>query len=270
MDAQKELQNIVNLDSYPLCSEALINKTREELGRSSVITLPNFLRSSAVDAIVQESLRQQHKAFYTNSTHNVYLTPRSELYPQNHVYNLQIKSTKGCVQADQIKEDSLLKSLYYNAAFQEFLARVLEVDRLCPYQDPLSSVNVHFASRGQNLGWHFDNSAFATTLLLRKPRSGGTFEYVPNVRDSSSRNADEETRMGFERVRSVLDGNETPRRLNMEPGTLVLFRGRNALHRVTPVEGDRTRILAVLAYNETPGVELSEEARITFYGRTGV
>ena len=51
-------------------------------------------------------------------------------------------------------------------------------------------------------------------------------------------------------------------------GTLVLFRGRNALHRVTPNASDRTRMPAVLASNAQPGISLSEAARMTFYGRT--
>jgi predicted 2-oxoglutarate/Fe(II)-dependent dioxygenase YbiX len=53
----------------------------------------------------------------------------------------------------------------------------------------------------------------------------------------------------------------------MPPGALVLFRGRNALHRVTPVKGRITRMLVVLAYNSAPGVALSESARMTFFGR---
>jgi predicted 2-oxoglutarate/Fe(II)-dependent dioxygenase YbiX len=53
----------------------------------------------------------------------------------------------------------------------------------------------------------------------------------------------------------------------MEAGTLVLFRGRDAIHRVTPVQGNTTRMLAVLAYNSEPGIALSESARMTFFGR---
>ena len=53
----------------------------------------------------------------------------------------------------------------------------------------------------------------------------------------------------------------------MDAGTLALFRGRNSMHRVTPVYGGSTRVLAVLAYNSEPGVALSESARMTFYGR---
>ena len=73
--------------------------------------------------------------------------------------------------------------------------------------------------------------------------------------------------MNFDGVRAVLDGEMPVRKLKIDPGTLVLFRGRNAIHRVTPTEGGRTRILVVLAYNDAPGVALSETARMTFYGR---
>ena len=53
----------------------------------------------------------------------------------------------------------------------------------------------------------------------------------------------------------------------MGAGDLMLFRGRDALHRVTPSQGEITRMLVVLAYNAEPNVSLSESARMTFYGR---
>jgi hypothetical protein len=53
----------------------------------------------------------------------------------------------------------------------------------------------------------------------------------------------------------------------MENGSLVLFRGKDAIHRVTPTIGGRTRILSVLAYNASAGVKLSESARMTFFGK---
>jgi hypothetical protein len=73
--------------------------------------------------------------------------------------------------------------------------------------------------------------------------------------------------MNFEGVRALLDEQIQPDALSMDPGTLVLFRGRNSVHRVSPNESDRTRMLAVLAYNSKSGVFLSESARMTFSGR---
>ena len=57
-------------------------------------------------------------------------------------------------------------------------------------------------------------------------------------------------------------------RLAFSPGDLVMFRGRNAMHRVTPTEGAVTRMLVVFAFNDRPEIGLSDSALQTFYGRT--
>ena len=129
------------------------------------------------------------------------------------------------------------------------------------YADDLSSINLHYAQQGQELGWHFDESSFAVTLLIQAPESGGTFEYIENMRDADA------GEMNYQGVEKVLDNVLTVKKLIAQAGTLTLFRGRNAIHRVTPTEGDTTRILTVLAYNSKPNVALSESARMTFYGR---
>jgi len=138
---------------------------------------------------------------------------------------------------------------------------VLGEEQLYPYADKLSSINLHYASEGQELGWHFDNSSFAITLLIQKPQAGGVFEYVENLRNADAGD------MNYAGVEKLLNKETEPKKLGIEAGDLVLFRGRNAIHRVTPTEGDTTRMLVVLAYNSQPDISLSETARMTFYGR---
>jgi hypothetical protein len=55
--------------------------------------------------------------------------------------------------------------------------------------------------------------------------------------------------------------------LRLNAGTLNVFRGKNTAHRVTPVEGEHKRIIAVFSYYEKAGVQFSEEEQIGFYGR---
>ena len=199
--------------------------------------------------------------FYADTTHNVYLTDPDPSLPADHSFNRQIISTKGLIADDHVAADSPLRDLYNDEHFRSFLAQVLGIEQVHPYADDLSSINVHFADQGRELGWHFDNSAFAVTMLLQAPDAGGVFEYVPALRSSATGD------MAFERVAAVLDGREPVKTLSFAPGALVLFRGRDALHRVTPVKGSTTRLLVVFAYNEEPGITLSESARTTFYGR---
>lgn len=201
------------------------------------------------------------KAYFCTQSHSVYLSPSDPDLADDHPRNRQVISSKGCICDDDVAADSVLRQLYDNQQFRDFIMAVTGEDQLHPYADPLSSINIHYARRGQELGWHFDNSSFAITLLIEKPGAGSHFEYVKNMRNADA------GEMNYEGVERLLDGKMPADRLHFDPGTLVLFRGRNAIHRVSPNESDDVRMLAVLAYNNQPGVELSPNARMTFYGR---
>lgn len=253
--------DVVNLDDFPLRDTGFRSDCKHTLDESGALVMPGFLTSDAVEAVQREGRERQDLAYYTVDDHNIYLTPADPDYAEEHPRNRLISSSKGCITDDQVAADSVLRTLYNDPTFREFLCIVLGEDSLYPYADTLSSINLHYASEGQELGWHFDNSSFAITLLIQEPVGGGAFEYVKDVRDADS------GEMNFELAADVLDGRTLTTSLAMSAGTLVLFRGRNSMHRVTPTRGDRTRMLVVLAYNTEPGISLSESARMTFYGR---
>jgi len=252
---------LIRFDLHPLADARWRRDCREQLNQHGALVLRQFLQPAALQAIVAEGEAQRHRAFHTVSKHNVYLMKPDAAYSADHPRNRDVKSTKGCITDDLIADESPLRQLYNDAQFQAFLCEVLGERALYPYADPLSSINLHYAPDGQELGWHFDNSSFAITLLVQKPRGGGLFQYVKDLRDA------EAGEMNYDGVAEVLDQRRPVEALKIDAGDLVLFRGRNSLHRVTPTEGDITRMLAVLAYNTQPGVALSETARMTFYGR---
>jgi len=261
--SEKESSNLatlINSDRWDIDCSAFQSECKAQLDNDGVVVLPNFLTPSTVAQLQDEGRQQQHHAFYTNSTHNVYLQKNDEQLPLSHPRNQAITSSKGCITTDQIPDGSPLHRLYKSSRFKRFLCSVLDEKALYEYADRLSSINLHYASQGQELGWHFDNSSFAITLLIQQPEQGGVFEYVKDLRGLHDE-------WNFDGVGAVLRGEQSTHALEMEPGCLVLFRGRNALHRVTPTIGQTTRMLAVLAYNSEPDISLSESARMTFYGR---
>lgn len=257
----QQLQAIVDLSVHPLGDASFRAQCKQTLDDHGVLVLRGFLGDGAVATIRQEGLDHSGAAFYANSKHNVYLKPQDESLPADHARNRLVLSSKGCITDQDVPADSPLRTLYDAPLFRDFLCAVLNEAQIYPYADGLSSINLHYAHTGQELGWHFDNSSFAITLLIQKPDAGGVFEYVGALRDADS------GEMNYAGVTRALDGEVPVNQLAMEPGDLVLFRGRNAMHRVTPTEGAVTRMLVVLAYNAQPGIALSESARMTFYGR---
>ncbi|MBP2169415.1 hypothetical protein J2125_002607 [Erwinia toletana] len=255
------LATTLNLLSHPISDKQYIAGCKRQLDQSGALVLRDFLTAEALQSIKQEGDANSHRAFYASNSHNVYLSQPDSSLPADHARNRQVVSSKGCITDEEIPADSPLRALYNAGLFKQFLCGVLGEQQLYPYADSLSSINLHYAHNGQELGWHFDNSSFAITLLIQKPQDGGVFEYVSNLRDA------DRGEMNFAGVQQVLEGERTPEKLVIAPGDLVLFRGRNALHRVTPTEGDTTRMLVVLAYNARPDIALSETARMTFYGR---
>ena len=253
-------KNIIST-SYSINDSDYRKVCKETLDRGGVLVLPDFIGRQAIIAMKEEAQLGLSEAYFCSSNHNVYLSLPDDNYPDDHPRNLQVISSKGLIGDDQLREESPLKQLYRDNEFRSFIAEIVGLKTLYPYEDSISCVNIHYAKEGQELGWHFDNSSFAITLLIDKPESGGDFEYLKDVRDADV------GEMNFDGVANVLSGETTPQCLDMEPGTLVLFRGRNSMHRVTPTIGNKTRMLAVLAYNSEPGISLSENARMTFYGR---
>lgn len=256
-----ELSKIIQMSDYPITDMAFHQQCKQTLDAHGTLVLPNFLSPAAIASIVEEGREKQSLAYFSKDEHNVYLKAADPEFASDHSRNKFVRSSKGCITDDQISADSPLRSLYDSEPFRVFLAAVLNEEQLYNYADPLSSINLHYASEGQELGWHFDESSFAITLLLQSPEQGGDFEYIENMRDADA------GEMNYQEVAEVLAGQRESKKLNADAGTLTLFRGRNAMHRVTPVVGDTTRMLVVLAYNSKPNVELSESARMTFYGR---
>ena len=255
------LDTIIDLTAHPITDDSFAARCRDTLDQTGVLVLPDFITPSALAAMRAESEAGQKDAYFCSQSHSVYLTPENPEFAADHPANRSVISSKGCICDDVIEGNSPLRSLYDAPEFRAFVAHVTGEQALYPYADPLSSINIHYANRGQELGWHFDNSAFAITLLIQKPDAGSRFEFIKDLRDSDA------GEMNYDGVAGLLDGDVAPEVLDMEPGTLVLFRGRNSIHRVSPNESDKTRMLAVLAYHAQPDIELSESARMTFYGR---
>lgn len=260
--AQTSTSPHIELIKHPIGDVGFADHCRDQLDADGALILRSFFTRKAVELAAAEAAELESSAFYSNAIHNVYLTATDPELADHHPFNRPVVSNKGLIADDLIAGDSPIREIYEDPILRSFLAIVLGLDKVYPYPDKLSSIVISVAGEGMQLGWHFDTSASSVTMLLQAPDDGGTFEYIPDVRDADA------GEMAFENVESVLDGDESVCTLEFDPGDLVLFRGRNALHRVTPVIGTTTRSLVIFAFNERPDASMSEEALHTFFGRT--
>lgn len=252
---------LIDTAQHPIDSIEFASECRHRLDADGALVLPGFFTAETIRQAAAESAQLEATAFFNDATHNVYLSAADPTLPDDHPFNRRVISNKGLIADDHVPADSPIRAIYDDDSFRTFIGRVVGVEPLYPYPDKLSSIVISVAGDGMELGWHFDTSAFSITMLLQAADEGGVFEFIPEVRDADAGH------MGFERVDRILDGHETAQTLEFAPGDLVMFRGRNALHRVTPAHGPTTRSLVIYALNERPDASMSDEALMTFFGR---
>ncbi len=258
--------NLIDLERYPildLSSDAtreLTRHCRDQLDCSGACELPGFLKPEAVAMLVREGDSLAALAYHSVVTGTPYLAAPDASLPEDHPRKFFEPTSVGVVAYDQFPPESALRRLFEWDPLMEFIAAALKKDRLYRYADPMGALNLAVMGEGERLHWHFDQTDFVTSIALRPSAAGGDFEYVPLIRSATDEN--------YPRVQRLLEGsNEDVVRVPMHPGTLLLFEGRNSIHRVTPISGDTTRLVALLAYDTKPGTRSSKGLQMARYGR---
>ena len=90
----RELAEIINEQIYDLSDADFSQQCKRELDEKGVLTLSNFLNANTLKELVEEAENGASQAYYTNSTHNVYLTKINNNFKPEHVINKQLRSEK--------------------------------------------------------------------------------------------------------------------------------------------------------------------------------
>jgi len=259
---------LVDLASYPIDrpgSDAYVTLAelcRDQLETTGASILRGFLRPDALDHALESAHRlvaAAHRSEIDNGS--PYLELPEDHWPEGHPRLMNGPTSLGATAYDRFPASDPIRQLYESDPFMTFLAAALGRDRLYRYDDPLGALNLAVMTAGDQLWWHFDQTDFVVSIALQSSQRGGDFECVPMLRSEDDERYDD--------VARVLTGaDEAAVRVPMEPGTLMLFQGRHSLHRVTPIEGDVPRLVALLAYDTKAGTCSSELLRAFRYGRT--
>lgn len=115
------LNGIVNLGRNPLGESDFRKKCKAHLDQHGALVLSDFIFEDAIKSIRNDGIDNQHLAYYTANSHNIYLTLKDTDLADSHPYNRQINSLKGCITTDQIPARSVLHTLDNALEFKSFL-----------------------------------------------------------------------------------------------------------------------------------------------------
>ncbi|EIK95510.1 hypothetical protein PMM47T1_17030 [Pseudomonas sp. M47T1] len=261
------MNNVIDLARYPLDRMGspgwleLVEQSRTALRQHGMFNLEGFIHAGTVSQAAAQIKPTMDSQSHTHArTHNIYFKPHIDDLPADHPALRAVQTVSHTLCADQL-QGSLVSQVYEYPPLVAFLAAVMEKPELHVMADPLARVNVMSYRHGETLNWHFDRSEFTTTLMLQAPAQGGEFQYRSDLRSAENPN--------YAGVAELLEGRDPQvQTLTLRAGTLNVFRGKHTAHRVTPVAGERERMVAVFSYYEKPGVLFSAEEQQGFYGRT--
>ena len=258
---------LVDLERYPVfdlgspVGRAVVETGRAQLAAIGAAELSGFVTPHGVDVLVADAEALSSRAYHSTGVGTAYLEiPDFEL-PDTHPRRWLGPYGVRAVAYDLMPHDSPLRQLYEWDPLKELIAAILDRGPLHRYADPFGALNLAVMEDGDELQWHFDQTDFVVSLAIQAADEGGDFEVAPLVRA-----ADDER---YDDVAAVLGG-DTDRvvTLAMAPGTLLIFEGRNSLHRVSPIRGASRRHVGLLAYDTKPGTMGSDVLRMSRYGRT--
>ena len=249
------LADIVNLRQYPLVQpesvayKNLVSEASSQLAKKSICVLPDFFHQDGI-RWARQSIRQiEHLAEPRRFKRTPYVfNPPTRDVPLDDPRRQAQEYDISYLYGGQLDADQAIRVVYRWNCLHDFLSLVVG-HRLFPLADTTYDLIVSLIHDGGIHGWHFDSNEFAVSLMLEPSETGGVFEYVPDIRTHDDERFDDVTRVlsgERHRVRSVA----------VTPGTLVLFRGHYALHRVSRVGGARPRCMAIMSFDRRPGMVL--------------
>jgi hypothetical protein len=257
---------LVDLARYPIAdlsapaARDLVQRSRATLEADSVLMLHDFVTPAAREAMVGELLAALPQAYRRQDSLTVYYEGETRP-PEGHGALAPNPSRQTIFAGDQFAREGALWSLFLWDGLTDFVAAIVGGGALYRSADPLASLTATAIGDGDQHAWHFDQNDFVVSLLLQEPDEGGRFEMIPGAKADDSR-------IDHAVVARALAGREeSVIRPPMRAGTFSVFRGRRALHRVSPARGWRQRLIALFSYDRKPGMMFTPEVYRVAFGR---
>lgn len=262
------LETVVDVERYPISdlatpsAVAMVESERVALADRGVAIMPGFVRAEALSLISSELLARRDLLHLEDVWGTPYLDLPDETLPEGHPRRTSVRSLTWVLAYDAVPHDSPARVLYESDTMKDFVGALLGLDPLYRMADPLGALNLTLMEDGHVQGWHYDNADFVVSLAVQASEGGGAFECAASIRTADDERYDDVARV----LRG--DAEDLVETYAMTPGTLMVFKGRHSLHRVSSVRGGVARMVALFAYDATPDADSTELFKLVRYGRS--
>ena len=258
---------LVATGRYPLhtldqeAGAALLESCRRQMNATGVCRLCSFLSEAGLEALRREARALSAHAHHSERYFTPYYRKPDPCLPADDPRAAALRFAVGYVGRDRLRLRAAIETLFGWEPMRALVEAALDSGPIHRFDDSLGSLNVTVMRSGETLAWHFDACEAVVSVPLQASERGGRFEYLRPFAGSET-----EIRARISRVLhgDVREAIEVP----MEPGDFVLFRGRHSLHRVTPVEGARERLMLLMSYDDVASRAADTASNLDLFGRT--
>lgn len=263
---------IINTAKYPIGElsnnsfRELCNDARQTLQHSGVLQLADFLQPAITSQLIEHAEAFRSSGHRMDGLFPAYSDAMSDQdddrLPADHPMRLRLPASHRFLPGDLFSKDNPLRALYNSKEFVAFVKDLLGVPAIYPVADNMGCINMLVYEPNDRNGWHFDTTDFVISLMLQPAESGGDYQYLPDLRSPENEN--------LQAVSARMQNPDDPadiQSVDLQSGSLFLFRGKYTLHRVTQVTGNRDRVVGILSYTPRPGHVLSDSSKMAMFGR---
>ena len=213
--------------------------------------LKGFVSPTRTELLLKEFRDGTQRYFHSIEKHTAFLNDDVECENKKDIAIRKklLTSEKLILDGEELKINSHASVLY-----DELMPVVGEVvgKQLYPHGDLMNRFYYNKFNIGHQLGWHFDNSAFAVNILLDRATEGGDLQY--GITSSTSDIGD------------YLNNNRSPITVPFIPGDVLIFNGSEYLHSVSPVVKG-SRINLICCFGTSPNEHLNASTKRQFFGK---
>jgi len=257
-------QTMVHLHRYPIDrihdaeGARFVELCRTKLQTEGILVLHEFLNPDAVEAFLAEESQLHGSGGTSHVQYDHSVEFNSDLAPGKELADLDphriLRAEQRVLGYHQFAKSSCIRALFHWQPILDFVSAVMGHE-LFLSADMMNRLHSQRYLPGDTLGWHHDKSEFFFNIMMQPAAQGGVFEYVHGSAGKDDL-VDRTLRGDRDQVHSV----------NIQSGTVVIFRGKENMHQVTPIEkGDRISVIFNFASEEGGGI-LDEETRQLFFG----